>query len=49
MRAESRPDGWRRVVDTALPTPTDIVAETDAERIGDVYQVTGNSVVVLTA
>jgi len=46
---ESRPGGWRRVVDTALPSPTDIVPEADAERVGNVYEVAGNSVVVLTS
>jgi glycogen operon protein len=41
--------GWRRVVDTALPSPMDICGFDRAEAAGDAYRVRGRSVVVLAA
>ena len=42
--------GWRRVIDTALPTPDDIVPEDEAPLVkGERYRVQSRSVVVLIA
>jgi glycogen operon protein len=45
---EAPPGGWRRVVDTSLPSPDDIVEECRAPALASgVYPVAGRSVVVL--
>ena len=40
---------WKRIVDTALPSPHDIVAEADAQSVtvGTCYMVAGHSMIVL--
>jgi glycogen operon protein len=47
---EGRPDSWRRVVDTARPSPEDIVDEAAAPVLDSLaYDVQSRSIVVLTA
>ena len=43
-----RPGRWRRVVDTSLPPPDDIVDDDDAVPVGQSYDVGPRSVVILT-
>lgn len=45
---EGNPGDWKRIIDTSLPTPADILESTDAVAVDDAfYGVAGQSVVVL--